>query len=66
MDELRSMINDYIEEMQELGISAIALSIDSELTELLESFCKTDASHIGFKKNCINVYMCVPLDTKNI
>ena len=64
MDELRSIINDYIEEMQELGISAIALSIDSELTELVDSFCKTDASRIGFKKNCMNVY--VPLDTKNI
>jgi len=36
--------------MQELGISAIALSIDTELTELLESFCKTDASDLRYKR----------------
>lgn len=35
--------------MQELGISAVALSINSESTELLESFCKTVARHLTFK-----------------
>ena len=43
---VRSMINNQIDKMQELGISAIALSINSELTELLESSCKTVASHL--------------------